>query len=347
MYYWCTRTDETAWEPPSLPSLTPSDIQVVAIDDSSGSSDAFDAQSLMAFRTASSSAAYQMVGEEDSFSSGAFEEAAVPSPKDEDSGADIKLPGSESEMDSVGTKHGNPFAPGSSFFWSASTAQRYPVHENQVYRSTLIPLANHSSVGDSGADKEHRQLMNPFSATAELSCDTSEAGLRCTIEVPASASGDHGEALTEIASDSSCRCDDEIDCEDEDELDEDDDGDEETDGQAQAQERCSEPVSTQDCANSLEVSSDEVSTSMLRVFGTVVRGAARTERQYPRSGMDEDEWELPTDLEPAWCALRMDFEAGATLSFDQQKELAQRAKKLRDVQDEIAALRAELGMSRG
>ena len=86
---------------------------------------------------------------------------------------------------------------------------------------------------------------------------------------------------------------------------------------------------------------------MLRVFGTVVRGAARTERQYPRSGMDEDEWELPTDLEPAWCALRMDFEAGATLSFDQQKELAQRAKKLRDVQDEIAALRAELGMSRG
>jgi hypothetical protein len=348
VYYWCTRTDETAWEPPSEPSPAPLDNHVVAFEDSSGSSNAFTAQSLVVFNTTTSSVAYQMVEGEDSVSSGAFEESAVGLPDDWDNDADNGLPESESELDGVGKEHGNPFAPASLFFRPTSTAQRYPVHPNRMQQSTLIPLAVHIGVDHSDPAKEHSRRMNPFSAAGEMPCDTSEADSRCSITVSASANGDHGEAPAEVASaDSGLDCDDEIDCEDEDDLSDDDGGDEGGERQTQAQECGSEPVWTQCCANSLEVSSAEGTASMLRVFGTVVRGAGRTERQYPRSGIDDDDWELPKDLEPASCAMRMDFEAGATLSLEQQRELARRAKKLRDVQHEIAALRAELGISRG
>ena len=264
--------------------------------------------------------AYQMVELEGGVSSGAFDASAVPSPGDRVSGVDIGSPESASEMASCRKRNGNPFARPSSFCSPASTSQQYSVRLNRVQQSTLIPLGHRSGIGHREADEEHSRLTNPFSAAGETSCGTPGASLSCSLTV--TADGDQSMAAAEVASE----CDDDLD---------DDDDDEEAHGQEQQeeQERGSETMCHTMCQP--------------RVFGSVVRGAASTERQYPRADVDlESDCELPRDLESASCAARMDFEAGEAMSWEHNRELLRREKMLGDLQREIAALRMELGVSR-
>ena len=272
--------------------------------------------------TASSTpVAYQMVELEGGVSSGAFDASAVPSPGDRVGDADIGSPESASEMASSRTPNGNPFARRASSFCSpASTSQQSSVRLNRVQQSTLIPLGHRSGIGHREADEEHSRLTNPFSAAGETSCGTPGASLSCSLTV--TADGDQSMAAAEEASE----CDDDLD---------DDDDDEEAHGQEQQeeQERGSETMCHTMCQP--------------RVFGSVVRGAASTERQYPRADVDlESDCELPRDLESASCATRMDFEAGEAMSCEHNRELLRREKMLGDLQREIAALRMELGVSR-
>ena len=289
-----------------MTSAAPLDTPAVAIDD-----------------TASSiPIAYQMVELEGSVSSGAFDASAFLSPDDRVSGPDIASPDSASEMASARTRNDNPFAPASSFFRPASTSQPYSMRVNRVQQSTMIPLGHKSGIGHREADEDHSRLTNPFSTAGGTSGGfTPGASSRWSLTV--TADGDRSMAAAEVASDGGIDCDDDLD----------DNDDEEAREQEQQQEQ--QPSSETLCHTMCQP----------RVFGIVVHGAASTERQYPRDPLYDDEWDLPEDLEPASCATRMDFEAGATTGCEHQRELARREKMLRDLQREIAALRMELGVS--
>ena len=307
------------------------------------------------------SATHQSVQTEDTGKFAVLEIETVPLPEDRNIDADKRPPEPETETVSISSQHDNPFTHAAA---SGSTVQLHPMHLNRLGQSTLIPLGKHAKTY-SRADEEHSQLVNPFS------CDSSGRSGR-SIAAILSVDGNQSTQTAGMAFDDSLADDDGIDCENEEAVD-DDEGEDDAphededqvphedrdniapssqDGQRdrceQQQEHSSEPMWTKYHTNMRQETSAAWSTSHSRDCGNTVRGAARTECQYPRSDANSDEWELPRDLEPASCATRMDFEDRGTLPScpNQDLLLARRAKKLMDVQREIAVLRQELGVSR-
>ena len=283
----------------------------------------------------------------------------MPLPEDRNIDADKRSPEPETETVSISSQRDNPFTHAAS---SGSTVQLHPMHLNRLGQSTLIPLGKHANTYRSKADEEHSQLVNPFS------CDSSGRSGR---SIAAILSVDGNQSTQTAGIDDSLADDDGIDYENEavDEDEGEDDAPHEDEDQAphedhdniasssqdgqrdrceQQQEHGSEPMWTKYRTNMCQETSAEWSTSHSCGCGNTVRGAARTECQYPRSEANSDEWELPRDLEPASCATCMDFEDRGTLPScpNQDLLLARRAKKLMDVQREIAVLRQELGISR-
>lgn len=316
VYYWCTRTDETSWEPPSVTRMAPLDTQTL---------DTADRDVTDPLPRAASSLAHQVVESTEGSSSVTCELSKAALSGNRSSDADSSSCESRSATTSFGQQHENPFASGSSAIFP-TYAPRYPPVARRAHQPTLIPLGYPAT----GEERTEPASSNPFSAAVK-------------VPMAVAAVAEDVRAL-HAASDIGIKHDEGTDCED----DEDDNSDGDEGCAAQAGEQdcgcSSEQTCTKTGSASPEVTSERPGSEP-RIFGRVVNRAPSTQRQYPRSPGDIGDWEPPQDLEPASCATRMDFQVDGRVSFEDNQELLLRTKKLRDVQREIAALRAELGMS--